>query len=67
MVCNHNYIAIIYGDLSLRELLELKEHNLVYGGITRGESPTHICTKCYEVLPVLDDNYNDSKFSGNQE
>lgn len=66
MNCNHNYITIIYGDLSLKELLELKEHNLVYGGVTRDDGPTHICTKCYEVLPVLDDNYNDSKFEENK-
>ena len=66
MNCNHNYIHIIYGKLALRELLYIKDNNLVYGGVLPN-GPTHICTKCHEVLPVVDDNYDDSNFSGNQE
>lgn len=53
MVCNHNYINIVYGKFSMDQILGMSESGIVYGGLSPINNPSHICTKCMEVLPEI--------------
>ena len=64
MPCSHNYVHIVYGDLSMRKILELQEQGIIFGGIKENDSPTHICLICLETYPEVQDNYDDRNING---